>query len=134
MNGYRLFVDQSLERKAALVRGNATGEPQGNLAFSRFNRVRTVTDITSYMNSNVTISTFRYSKSLFQLTDVDGIVATDSAGSACQGVGSTQHDTTGLDDVLASPDHTDNRTRKHVVDQAREEGLTSQVLVLNFRE
>lgn len=90
---------------------DTTGEPQTNFAFSRFNRVRTVTDVT---------------------TNFDTEVTTDGTGGTGQGVGFTQHLTTSLDDVLTGPDHTDNGAGGHVFDQGGEETLTLQITVLQY--
>lgn len=46
--------------------------------------------------------------------DVQGVVATDGAGSGGQGVGSTQDGTAGLDGVLALPDHGADGAAQHV--------------------
>lgn len=65
------------------------------------------------------------------LTNIQSKVTTDGTRGTGHGVGLAQHDTTGLDGILTSPDHTNNGTATHVLDQTREERLTSQVLVLN---
>ena len=44
-----------------------------------------------------------------------------------QWVGSTKHDTASLDGIETFPDHSNNRTRCHVLDQAGEEGLALEV-------
>lgn len=67
---------------------------------------------------------------ILQLTDIQSKVTTDGTRSTSHGVGLTQHDTTSLDGILTSPDHTNNRTTAHVLDQTSEERLTRQVLVL----
>ena len=46
--------------------------------------------------------------------DVQGVVATDGAGSGGQGVGGAQDGTAGLDGVLALPDHGADGAAQHV--------------------
>lgn len=57
-------------------------------------------------------------------------VTTDSARGRRKRVGSTKKSTPLLDDVLALPDHSNDRTRSHVLDKTREEGLALEVLVV----
>ena len=45
-------------------------------------------------------------------------------------VGSTEHGTTGLDGIQSLPDHGDDGTSGHVLDQAGEEGLALEILVV----
>lgn len=40
-----VLVDKAVNRKAALVAGNTTGEPESNFTLSRFNRVRAVANV-----------------------------------------------------------------------------------------
>lgn len=47
-----------------------------------------------------------------------------------QGVGGTQHDTTCLDGIKALPDHRNDGSRSHVLDQARKEGLVLEISVV----
>lgn len=105
-----VFVDQRVDRVRTSNSLDTTREPERDFLFSVFNRVRTVTDVT---------------------TDFDTEITTDSTRGRGQGVGFTEHLTTSLDGILTSPDHTDNRTRDHVFDQRGEETLTLQVTVLN---
>lgn len=46
--------------------------------------------------------------------DVNGEITTDGAGGGGQGVGGTEDDTAGLDDVTALPDHGGDGARAHV--------------------
>lgn len=45
-------------------------------------------------------------------------------------VGSTKHDTTGLDGIETFNNHRDYRPREHVLDEAGEEGLAGEVLIV----
>ena len=76
-------------------------------------------------------------------SDVDGVVAADGAGLRGERVGGAEHGAALLDDVLALPDHGDDRAAGHVLDEpgfadqrrARdgertEEGLRAQVRVV----
>lgn len=84
-------------------------EPEANLALGRLDRVRPVAHVAA---------------------DVNGKVATDSARGRGQWVGSTENCATGLHDVLALPDGSNDRARAHVLEKAREEGLGLEVLVV----
>lgn len=57
----------------------------------------------------------------------ESVVTTDGADGGGEGVGGTEHGTAGLDSVETFPDHADNRARGHVLDEAGEEGLASEV-------
>jgi hypothetical protein len=65
--------------------------------------------------------------------DGEGKVTSDGTGGGSQGVGGTQDGSTGLDGVQTLPDHTDDGTRVHVLDQTGEEGLLLQVGVVVFQ-
>ena len=136
-----LFVDELVKR--ALVLKGTVGEPllqtvnidefyqrtsatyQSNLLLGVLDGVRSVADV---------------------LSDVNGVVTTDGSRSGCEGVSlkfgksqswyreigkqiadrktySTKHHASNADDVLAFPNHTDNRARKHVVDELHVRGL-----------
>lgn len=45
-------------------------------------------------------------------------------------VGRAEHRAAGLDGIKALPDHGDDRSSRHVLDEAREEGLALEVLVV----
>lgn len=62
--------------------------------------------------------------------DGEGKVTSDGTRGGGQGVGGTQDGSTGLDGVQTLPDHTDDGTRVHVLDQTGEEGLLLQVGVV----
>lgn len=47
-----------------------------------------------------------------------------------QGVGCTEHDATSLDRIQTLPDHGNNRTRRHVLDQAGEEAFALEISVV----
>jgi len=65
-------------------------------------------------------------------TNGEGKVATDRSRCACQRVGSTQDGSPGLDGVQTLPDHSDNGTSIHVLDETREERLALEVFVVFF--
>lgn len=48
----------------------------------------------------------------------------------CEGVGRAEHDTSSLDSVKALPDHGDDGSGSHVLDQAWEERLSGEVGVI----
>jgi len=51
-------------------------------------------------------------------------------GSGLERLGSTEHDTTSLDSIETLNDYGDYGPREHVLDEAGEEGLASEVLVV----
>ena len=53
-------------------------------------------------------------------------------GSGSQGVGGTKHSATSLDSVKSLPDHADDGSGSHVLNQAREEGLALEVSVVCY--
>ncbi|EEQ37008.1 conserved hypothetical protein [Clavispora lusitaniae ATCC 42720] len=84
-------------------------EPQTDFLVGGFNRVRTVGNISAHVNSKVT---------------------SDGTWGRLQWVGSTQNSSTLLDNVLTFPNGGQNWTRQHVRQQAWEEWLLLQVLVV----
>ena len=62
--------------------------------------------------------------------DCSGFVAPSIALCASNGPGLRRYAPTLLDDVLALPNHGDNRSASHVLDQSREERLGRQVGVV----
>jgi hypothetical protein len=82
---------------------------QRDLLLSVLNRVGTVADVTANSES---------------------VVTTDGANGGGEGVGGTEHGTPGLDGVETFPDHADDGARGHVLDEAGEEGLASEVGVV----
>jgi len=62
--------------------------------------------------------------------DLNSEVTADGARSRVSGVGSTEHDTAGLDDVKTLPAHSNNGTGGHVLAETLEEGLGGEVLVV----
>jgi hypothetical protein len=84
-------------------------EPQGDLPFSTLHRVTTVADVAS---------------------SLDAIVTSDGAWNAVERVGGAQHDATSFDGLESFPDHGDDRTGIHVLDETGVEGLGGQVFVV----
>jgi len=101
------FVDPSV--LDVLVRRDTIGEPECNLLLSGFNGVRTVADVT---------------------TNRECVVTADSTRSGRERVGSTEHDTTGLYSIETLNDYSNYGPREHVLDEAGEEGLAGEVLVV----
>lgn len=62
--------------------------------------------------------------------NLESVVTPDGARSRGERVGSTKHNSASLDGVKTLPDHADNRTGHHVLDEAREEGLRGEVRVV----
>merc|ERR1711944_165728 len=62
--------------------------------------------------------------------DFDAEITTDGAGLGVLGVGLAQHDAAGLDDAGALPNHWDDGSAGHVLDQPTEEWLGAQVSVV----
>ena len=135
-----LFVHPS--GLARVVRLDAIGEPQGNLVVGRLHRVRAVAHVAA---------------------DIDAEVTADGAGKGILGVGGAQKSAAALDDISALPNHSHNGARGlwyknkqvnntgelrhpginngvqtlrtyHVLDEAREETLASQVSVVLLHE
>ena len=71
----------------------AGGEPEGDLLLGALNTVGSVADVA---------------------TDIDSVVTTDGARGGVPGIGGTQNGAAGLDNVLALPDHSADRTTQHV--------------------
>jgi len=84
-------------------------EPQSNLPLGGFNTIRSVNDVACNLNAEV---------------------STDGAWVGVLGVGLAKHDPAGLDSVSSLPDHWDDWSRAHVVDEATEEGLFGEVRVV----
>ena len=61
---------------------------------------------------------------------INAVVATDRAGSGSKRVRGTKERTALLHDILALPDHSHDRTRRHVLDQTWEKWLALKVLVM----
>ena len=88
-------------------------EPQGDLLLGRLDSIGSVQDVAA---------------------DLDAEVTTDGSGQGVSGVGGSQHLAAGLDHVQALPDHGDNGSRAHVVDQSGEEGAGAQVGVVLLQQ
>ncbi|GMT02925.1 hypothetical protein PENTCL1PPCAC_25098, partial [Pristionchus entomophagus] len=84
-------------------------EPVSDLTVGRLDRVRTVADVAA---------------------NLDGEVSADGSGSGGERVGGSEHDTALLDDVESLPDHGDDGSGDHVVDEGGEEGLLLQIDVV----
>jgi hypothetical protein len=88
-------------------------EPQSDLVLSRFNRVRTVADVSS---------------------NIDGIVTADSARGRIGRLGGTKHNATSLDSSKTLPDHADDRTGAHVIDQTSKESLGRKISIVSLKK
>ena len=104
-----LLVDPLVD--SARVRNGSVllAEPKSNLSLGRLDRVRAMADVA---------------------TDVNAEVAADRARSRGEGVRGTKERTALLHDILALPDHSHDRTRRHVLDQTWEKWLALKVLVM----
>lgn len=98
---------------STLVGADTSGEPQGNFLLGALNAIRAMADIA---------------------TNINTIVTTDSSGSASQGIGFTEHLAASLDDILALPDHGENGSTGHKVNETGEEGLSAQVSIVLVEE
>merc|ERR1719409_845133 len=96
-------------RSAGLPLADALGEPKGDLGIGGLDGVGTVADVAA---------------------DLDAEVAADGAHGGLGGHGGAEHLASLEDDVLALPDHANDRTGGHVVDEAGEEALRGEVLVV----
>ena len=71
------------------------------------------------------------------MTDVtanfDTEVTTDGAGLGILGVGLAQHNSAGLDDIGALPNHGNDRSGGHVLDQSTEERLGTQIGIMRLQ-
>jgi len=116
-----LFVVQRVGSTSPV--GNTVGEPQLDFTFGRFNRVRSVHNVLSNVNAEVSTNGSRrrvQGVGLKVLTStVLGLVAYGS-----------QHETSSLDNGLSLPNHANNRSTAHVCNQLGEEGFVLQVLVV----
>ncbi len=88
-------------------------EPQGNLTLSILDGVRSVADVSS---------------------DIDGEITADGTRSGVRRLGSTKHDTSSFDGVLALPNHAANRAGQHVLDQTSEKSLGRQISVVSLEQ
>ena len=101
------LVDSTRVRDGSVL----LAEPKSNLSLGRLDRVGAMADVAA---------------------DVNAEVAADRARSRGERVRSTEKSTALLDNILALPNHSDYWARRHVLDQAREERLALEVLVVLF--
>ncbi len=66
--------------------------------------------------------------------DINGKVTTDGSRGGLERVGGTKNGTALLDDILALPNGGQDGTRGHVLEEAGEEGLGLEVLVVLTEE
>lgn len=88
-------------------------EPQGNLGGGGLIAIRAVAQVAA---------------------DIDGEVEADGAGGGVGGLGGAQQLATDGEGVLALPHHAHDGAGRHVGDQAGEEGLGGQVLVVLLQQ
>lgn len=84
-------------------------EPEGDFSLGGFNAVRTVDDVSS---------------------DIDGEVTSDGAWGRVEGSSFTEHLSASEDGIGAFPDHTNNGARADVGDKASEEWLGGEVFIV----
>lgn len=92
---------------------DSLGEPKGDLLLGALNGVRSVANVSS---------------------NIDGEVSTDGSGGGFRGLGGTKHDSASLDGTHALPDHAAHRATGHVVDEATEEALGGKVGVVGLKK
>jgi len=63
-------------------------------------------------------------------SDINSVVTTDGTGGRCQRVGGAEENASSLNSVSSFPNHGADRSREHVIDQAREEWLVRKVRVV----
>jgi len=107
------FVDPFVGRGLPLGDFTFLGEPKSDFLLGTLDGIRSVADVS---------------------TNVDGEVSTDGSWERSQGVGLSEHLSALLDDVLAFPNHRDNRAGEHVSDEGGEESLGLEVSVVLFEE
>ena len=84
-------------------------EPETDLVVGRLDGIGSVDDVTA---------------------DIDAVITTDGAWCGVEGLGGTEHLSSGEDSVVAFPDHGADGTSAHVVDEATEERLGGEVSVV----
>lgn len=107
-----LFVDPVVDLLVFVVVDLVWLEPMSNLTVSRVDGIRSVADVAS---------------------GLDAEVSADGSWGGREWVGGSEHDTSLLDDVESLPDHRDNWSRAHVLDERWEEWLVLQVLVVDLK-
>lgn len=88
-------------------------EPQGNFLVGRFNGVRSVDDVTSNLNAQI---------------------SSDGSWGGVGWVGFTEQNAAGFDDVQTFPHHRYDWAAVHVADQRREEGPVGQIGVVLLQQ
>ena len=91
------------------VKDLALLEPKRDLLLGILNRVRSVTDVATDLNAEITA---------------------DGAGGRLKGVGSTEHLTSSGNGLLALPNHGNDGSAEHVIAKLGEEGLVHEVAVV----
>ena len=88
-----------------------TGEPEADLVVGGFNGVRSVDDVTA---------------------NIDAEVTSDGSGKGVLGSGGTEHNSSSGDGTGSFPDHSDNGSGAHVVNERREETPGLKIGVMLF--
>ena len=89
----------------------ALGEPEFDFLLGVLDRVGTVAHVSAHFDAEVT---------------------SDGAGETVLGVGGTQHHSALSNNIVARPDHADNRARGHVLNKAGEKGSAGQVRIVGL--
>lgn len=113
INVYTSFVDPFLGVVSPGVDLLLFLEPQVDFSFGRFDWVRSVADVSSDFNAEI---------------------SSDGSGGGVLWVGGSQKSSSGLDDVLAFPNHGADGSWWHVFDKSWEEGFLGEVLVVFLEE
>jgi hypothetical protein len=106
-----LFVDPLVDGLG--VGEDTFGEPEGKFLLSALNAVRSMADIATNVNAEVT---------------------TDGSGKRGQRVGLSEDLTAGLDGILTGEAEAHNGAARHKGNKAREEGLSSEISVVLLKE
>jgi len=91
------------------VLNDTLGEPESDFLLSRLDGVGAVADVAA---------------------SDEAVITTDGSRSRCQRVGGTEHRTASLDGVETFDHKSDDRSRCHVLDESREEGLVVKISIV----
>lgn len=105
---YDLLVDPSKVGRSVLDEFFLL-KPESNFSLGTFDTVRTMSNVS---------------------TNIDSKVTTDSTRSRLKRVSSTEDGSTLLNNVLTFPDGSKNRTRSHVFEKTREKWLGLKILIV----
>lgn len=108
-----LFVDPAVDEVALVVADLLSLEPVSDFSVGRIDRVRSVADVTS---------------------SLDAEVSTDGSRGGLEWIGCSEHVASLLDDVQSLPYHGNHGSGSHVLDKGGEEWLVLEVLVVDLNK